>query len=260
MHPLGLDREWWLPLERFIAPERRLFSLLLIVSLAIHGAGMALVGIGGVPGSAVTFGGPSVTLLPVGEATGAGPESLRLSLKLEDPSAVALPRLVSLFALAQPPGPAAAPMEPAQPEGLMGVRQASPAGIGGIEEMEARMPLGRPRISRVPESEPVARQMVGRILVGAGLAPRYLGAPAALDPMPGDQPLDGPTVVSIGVDPDGLVREAVVVVSSGSSGHDGQALRLASGLRFAAGEGREIAWGSATFYWPMVPPSPREGR
>lgn len=260
MHPLGLERDWWVPLERFIAPERRLFSLLLILSLLIHGTGMALVGIQGIPGSAAPFTGPSVILLPPGELPGAGPESLRLSLKLEDPSAIALPRLISLFERAEPPPPAAPPLEPAQPESLVGMRQALPAGIGGPEAMAARMPLGRPHMARPPETEPVTPAAVGRILVGSGLAPRLLGGQTRLATLRGEgAALEGPTVVSIGVGPDGMVRETVVVVSSGSPDQDGEALRLVRGLKFSPCDDRETAWSPVAFYWPEAGPGSGEG-
>lgn len=259
MHPLGLDRDWWVPLERFIAPERRLFSLLLIFSVAIHGAGMALVGIRGVRGTSAPFTGPSVTLMPSGGGGGAGTESLRLSLKLEDPSSIALPRLVSLFEHAAPPAALAAPLDPAPPEGLVGVRQILPGGVGGIGDMAARMPLERPRIARPPEIGLGTPSAVGRILVGSGLARRLLGSPTRLETVRGQRPLEGPTVVSIGVGADGVVREAVVVVSSGSSAQDGEALRLARGMKFSPNDDRETAWSSVGFYWPEAAVAAGEG-
>jgi len=248
IHPLEMVWGWWAPLERFIGPERRLFSLLLILSLVIHGAGLALVGVETPPGSTSFLVGPTVTVLPLAEAAGAGPESLRLSLRLEDPSDIALPRLVSLFAHANPPAAVAAPLEPAQPE-VLAARPVLPAEIGGLDAMAARMAFGRPHPAQVPLSDPTPSGAEARVLVGSLLATRFVGGAPRLEALRRERPLDGPTVLSVGVGPEGMVREAVVVTSCGAPEQDAVALRLIRGLRFAPVEDRDTVWSPVAFYW-----------
>lgn len=251
---MGIDRDWWVPLERFIAPERRLFSVLLIFSLAAHVAGMALVGSKSIPDTALPFGGPSVTLMPARDAVGAGSDALRLSLRLDDPSAIALPRLNSLFAHAVPPSVGTAPLAPAEPESLIGANQILPAEVGGLAEMAGRMPLGRPQLATARVPNPPAAVLASGVLVGSGLAERFVGDPMRLDPVRVEGKLEGPTVVSVGVAEDGMVHEAVVVASCGSPEQDAEALRLVRGLRFAPSADRGVLWAPVAFYWADANP------
>jgi TonB family protein len=248
IHPLEMVWGWWAPLERFIGPERRLFGLLLILSLLIHGAGLALVGVETPAGPTSFFVGPTVTVLPPAEVAGAGPESLRLSLALEDPSDIALPRLISLFAHANPPAAVAAPLEPAQPE-VLAARPVLPAEIGGLDAMAARMAFGRPHPAKVPVGEPKPAGAEARVLVGSLLAARFMGGVPRLEAVRRERPLEGPTVVSVGVGPEGMVREALVVTSCGAPEQDAVALRLVHGFRFTPVENRETVWSPVAFYW-----------
>jgi TonB family protein len=260
MHPLGIDRDWWVPLERFIAPERRLLSFLLVLSLVVHGVGMALVGGKGVQDGGLSFGGPSVILLPAGEVVGAGPEALALSLRLDDPSAIALPRLASLFSHAVAPGVETAPLGPAEAENLIGMRQALPAGVGGLAEMAERMPSGRPQLGTPRVAGTGFAAVGGRVLVGSGLAGRLVGGPKRLDPVRTEGRMEGPTVVSAGVDAEGMVREAVVVGSCGVPDQDVEALRMVRDLRFApAPKDHGVVWSPVAFYWAEADPAPGEG-
>lgn len=253
MHPLEMVWGRWAPLERFIPPDRRLLSLLVIVSLVIHGAGLALMDLENIStrGSSIVH--PSVTLLD-GSAGGSGPDSLRLSLKLEDPSAIALPRLTPLFAHADPPSAEAARMGPTAPQILPPASDGLPTGVGGLESMSARMPFGRPDFRDVQIDEPVPARMDGRLIVGSALAGRFLGGAPRLETLRKGMPLEGPTVVSIGVGPGGRVREAVVVTTCGISEQDAAALWLANGLRFSAAQDAKTTWSSVAFYWSVEGP------
>lgn len=251
MHPLDMVWGRWAPLEKFIPPDRRLLSLLIIVSLLAHGAAMTLISLKAAPRGSSLFINPSVTFLGEGAGDGAGPESLRLSLRLEDPSAIALPRLTPLFAHADPPTAEVAPMAPTTPRELGPANDMLPAGVGGLQAMSSRMPFGRPDFGEVPVDEPAPNDIEGRLVVGSALAGRLLGPAPRLETLRKDTPLEGPTVVSIGVGPGGRVKEAVVVTSCGIPEQDAVALWLVNGLRFAATANPETAWSTVAFHWAV---------
>ena len=244
---LHLPRELPLHLDRWILPEYRLASLMILLSLAAHAAFVLLLPVAPPSEGRGRRAAPEVTFLPpaVRLASAALPD-LMYQVTYDDPSAIAIPRAGRGV---PPPRADLPPGGTAGESRLEELRPPVTALTGGSQnaaEIAALLGASRPRPPRdpraaVPEPPPVRTEW----RLPDGLVP--VGPPPGLPVAAADRPLKA-TQLQVLVSAEGRVDAVFVEASCDALKHDAEAVAAARRLRFEAPR-RGAGWHPVTVLW-----------